>query len=405
MAEKILIVEDENTNAMMLGRILEREGYTIQVATDGQEGVELALAFPPDLILLDISMPRKDGFQACTELKQDEATRQVPIIFLSGRSDTDDIVKGLEIGGNDYITKPFNKSEILARIRTQLKMYHLNRDLNAVNAVLQEKQKRIDEDLQAAAVIQKSLLPMQHPEIDFGRLAWSFTPCEKVGGDIFNFFPLDDEHWALYMLDVSGHGVPSAMISVSVSQLLNPQTGLLIKKSTVAGPAPELVAPAQLLAELDRLYPFERFQKYFTMSYVICNCKTGELSYSSAGHPPPLILRKNGEKEFLEKGGPIIGLGGVIPFEEGQAVLDHGDRLFLYTDGVYENRGETDSFLGREGLYELFSQKKDLPLSEAIDEVFNAVLDFGDRKNPDDDVSVLGFEFHKAGQAESRCSR
>ncbi|MCF8105632.1 MAG: SpoIIE family protein phosphatase [Desulfohalobiaceae bacterium] len=396
MAEKILIVEDQETNARMLGRILEREGYTIQVAGDGQEGVDLALAFPPDLILLDISMPRKDGFQACTELKQDESTRQVPIIFLSGRSDTDDIVKGLEIGGNDYITKPFNKSEILARIRTQLKMYHLNRDLNAANAILREKQKRIDEDLQAAAVIQKSLLPLQHPEIDFGRLAWSFTPCEKVGGDIFNFFPLNEEHWALYMLDVSGHGVPSAMISVS--QLLNPRTGLLIKKSTDTTSAQEPVAPAQLLAELDRLYPFERFEKYFTMSYVICNCRTGELSYSSAGHPPPLILRRNGEKELLEKGGPIIGLGGVIPFEEGQAFLGHGDRLFLYTDGVFENRGKTGGFLGREGLYELFGRKKDLPLSEVIEEVFNAALDFGDRIKPDDDVSVLGFEFHKAGQ-------
>lgn len=394
MAEKILIVEDKEENARLLKTILEGEGYAIRIARDGQEGVDLARTFLPDLILLDITMPKKDGFQACKEIKEDSATWQPPIIFLSGRSDTDDIVKGLEIGGNDYITKPFTRSEILARIRTQLKMYRLNQELKGANAILKEKQDRLDEDLQAAAVIQKSLLPAQHPEILFGSLAWSFIPCEKVGGDIFNFFQLDAEHWVLYMLDVSGHGVPSAMISVSVSQLLNPQTGLLIRKSP-PGPCPELVSPSEVLRELDRLYPFERFQKYFTMNYVLCNCHTGELRYSSAGHPPPVILRKSGEIELLEKGGPIIGLGGVLPFEEGRAVLGYSDRLFLYTDGVFENRGLSDTFLGREGLYALMAQQQGFPLAEALDEIFKAALNCGDSRKPDDDVSILGFELHK----------
>ena len=401
MAETILIVDDQESNARLLKDILEREGYMICLARDGQEGVEAARNVLPDLILLDILMPKKDGFQVCTELRQDPGIDPVPIIFLSGKTDPVMIVKGLDAGGNDYIAKPFNKSEVLARIRTQLKTYQLRQRLNAANADLKRKQHRIDEDLQAAEIIQRSLLPLQHPEIDFGILSWSFAPCEKVGGDIFNFFQLDEEHWALYMLDVSGHGVPSSMISVSVSQLLHPQTGLLIKKSTSEAPFYQLVPPSELLSELDRLYPFERFGKFFTMSYVICNCRSGELSYSSAGHPPPVILRQDGEREILDKGGPIIGLGGVLPYEEGRSRLGPGDRLYLYTDGIFEKRYQQDGVTEIDGLYTLLAQMNTTPLSETVETVFRAALDNGNADHPHDDVSILGFEFSGIGARAS----
>ena len=393
MPEKILIVDDQEANAKLLKSILEREGYAIRVARDGQEGVESVREELPDLILLDILMPRKDGFQVCAELRQDLTLEQVPIVFLSGENDPATIVKGLDCGGNDYIAKPFNKSEVLARIRTQLKMYQLRQKLNAANADLKRKQEHIEADLQAAAVIQRSLLPLQHPDIDFGQLSWSFAPCEKVGGDIFNFFQVDESHWALYMLDVSGHGVPSSMISVSVSHLLHPQTGLLIKKSTARPPYYQLMSPSEILSELDRLYPFERFQKFFTMSYVLCNCQSGELCYSSAGHPPPIILRKNGGQDLLDRGGPIIGLGGVLPFEEGRAWLDHGDRLFLYTDGLFEKRPAIEDHSGTEDLYALLSKNNAASLDQAVEAAFNAALNSDAANPPHDDVSILGFEF------------
>ena len=401
MAETILIVDDQASNARLLKDILEREGYLIYLARDGQEGLEAARRMLPDLILLDILMPIKDGFQVCTELREDPDIDPVPIIFLSGKTDPAMIVKGLDAGGNDYIAKPFNKSEVLARIRTQLKTYQLRQRLNAANADLKQKQSRIEEDLQAAAVIQRSLLPLQHPDIDFGILSWSFAPCEKVGGDIFNFFQLDEEHWALYMLDVSGHGVPSSMISVSVSQLLHPQTGLLIKKSTAKPPFYQLVSPSELLSELDRLYPFERFGKFFTMSYVICNCRTGELCYSSAGHPPPVILRQGGKREILDRGGPIIGLGGVLPYDEGRSRLDPGDRLYLYTDGIFEKRYQKDGITEIDGLYALLAYMNEAALSETVEAVFRAALENGDADHPHDDVSILGFEFSGIGPQAS----
>lgn len=393
MKANILVVDDQENNVKLLQKILEKEGYVLQVARDGQEGVDSARRQLPDLILLDIMMPQKDGFQVCEELRQDSSTEHIPIIFLSAKTETEDIVKGLDAGGNDYVTKPFNKTEVLARVRTHLKIYQLTKALKAANDDLQDKQNRLDEDLQAAAVIQKSLLPVKEPEITFGRLAWSFLPCDRVGGDIFNFFRLDEEHWALYILDVSGHGVPSSMIAVSVSNMLNPHTGLLIKKAITPPPYYEIISPGNVLAELDQLYPFERFQKYFTMTYVICNCLTGELQYSSGGHPPPLVIRKSGEIRFLEEGGTLIGLGGVVPFEEGTCFLEPGDRLFLYTDGITEHQSPSGEFFGRDRFQQTLSRQENRPLDQATDEVFSAVMTFGAGQQPDDDVSLLGFEF------------
>lgn len=188
MKANILVVDDQEINVKLLQKILEKEGYVLQVARDGQEGVDSARRQLPDLILLDIMMPQKDGFQVCEELRQDSSTEHIPIIFLSAKTETEDIVKGLDAGGNDYVTKPFNKTEVLARVRTHLKIYQLTKALKAANDDLQDKQTRLDEDLQAAAVIQKSLLPVKEPEIAFGRLAWSFLPCDRVGGIFLIFF-------------------------------------------------------------------------------------------------------------------------------------------------------------------------------------------------------------------------
>lgn len=217
--QKILVADDHIVNRKLLAGILKEEGYRLIEAEDGEEAVRLVLEEQPDLILLDIIMPKKDGYRVCSELQMDSRSVNIPIIFLSAKSDPEDKIKGLELGGADYVTKPFNRGEVVARVRSQLKIRELTKKLIRANQELLKKQELIEEDLRAAAGIQQSLLPSRPPDVDVVDVAWRFLPCQRIGGDIFNVIQLDEDHLAIYMLDVSGHGVPSAMVAVSVSHI------------------------------------------------------------------------------------------------------------------------------------------------------------------------------------------
>ncbi len=179
--------------------------------------------------------------------------------------------------------------------------------LKKLNQELSFKQERLEQDLIAAAEIQKSLLPTN---VNYGEIldvAWRFQPCDKIGGDIFNIIQLNDDYWAFYIIDVAGHGVPAAMVAVTVYQYLQPQSGNLMVRPNDSFINQEIRQPGHVLKFLDREYPFERFNNFFTMNYVVLNIKTGTVTSSSAGHPPPIILRKDGTLVTLKKGGRPIG--------------------------------------------------------------------------------------------------
>jgi phosphoserine phosphatase RsbU/P len=230
-------------------------------------------------------------------------------------------IRCLELGVSDYITKPFNKVEVCIRVRNQVQLYQMTKALRTAN------QQRLDEDLRSAAIIQQSLIPKHAPHLPSVQVAWQYIPCERIGGDIFNMHQLDETHLAIFMLDVSGHGVSSAMVTASVSQSLTPQLGHLLKKRQPLPPYYTITPPAEVLSALDEEYPFERFSKYFTLSYLVLDCRYGRLRYSSAAHPPSLLMRQNGDVVKLREGGAIIGLGGVVPFTEGAVQLYPGTDL------------------------------------------------------------------------------
>ncbi len=392
-SETILVVDDNSVNRKLLAKILHKEGYRVVEAEDGVAGVDAVFRENPDLVLLDIMMPKKDGYAVCSELAQDERTGTLPILFLSAKTDPEDKIKGLNLGGADYITKPFDKGEILARVRVHLRMRRLTLDLMEANRRLTENQDRLDDDLKAAAEIQKSLLPPSVVAAAEMQTAWRFIPSHRVGGDLFNIFALDEEHWGIYMLDVSGHGVPAAMVAVSAHQMLNFRTGRLLKKSIPTRPYYEIVSPSEVLSALDLEFPMERFDKFFTLSYLILNRKTGLLRYSSAAHPPPALLRRNGTLELLREGGTIIGLGGVIPFEEGRTRLFPGDDLFVYTDGITEYPNVHGKFFGEDRFLRILKNNGQGSIREKVDRVVDALMVFGRGQPPPDDVSLLGLTF------------
>jgi len=393
MPDKILIADEEIVNRKLLANILKKENCELIEAGDGDEAIELTLQELPDLILLDIMMPGKDGYEVCHELKRDSRSADIPIIFFSARGETEDKIKGLELGGVDYLTKPFDKREVLARVKVQLKIRNLTKALKRANNDLIRKQKRIDENLKAGAEIQRSLMAINPPEAKTIEVVWRFMPCQRIGGDIFNILRLDEDHWAIYMLDVSGHGITSSMVAVSVSQMLQPRVGFLLKKNIEKAPYYEIVPPVEVLNEMDREYPIERFGKFFTMSYCILNVKDGTLRYSNAGHPPPVLLHKDGSLELLSEGGTIIGMGGLLPFEEGRRKLCSGDKLFLYTDGIAEYQNEDGLFYDEDRFFAELKRLKDRLLSNIIDGVIESMMSFGNNTEPQDDISLLAVEF------------
>jgi len=393
MPEKICIVDDNLVNRRLLAGILKKEGYELLEAEDGEAAIDLILRELPDLVLLDIMMPKKDGYQVCEELKGNDRSAHIPIIFLSAKSQVEDKIRGLDLGGADYVTKPFDRGEVLARVRTQLNIARLTNEIMDANKELLRKQKRLDEDLEAAAGIQQSLLPQGVPDMRNVAVAWRFMPCESIGGDIFNVVQLDETRWGIYMLDVSGHGVPSALVTVSASQMLQTHRGLLLKKAATPPPYYEIRSPAEVLNLLDQEYPIERFNKYFTISYLILDLKEGLLRYSNAAHPSPILLHMDGTLELLDEGGTIIGMGGVLPFEEGRKQVRPGDKLILYTDGIVEYQDRQGGFYGEGRFHAVLKRLRERPISEVIDGVIDAIMDYGDHNPPRDDVTLLGFEF------------
>lgn len=390
MADRVLIADDVALNRHILGSLLSRAGFDCLMAGDGHEALRSAREAQPDLVLLDILMPGLDGYEVCAQLKADPATADIPVIFLSSLDEAADKVKGLAAGAADYVAKPFDRGEVLARVQTQLRLRHLTRSLQSLNRDLTDKQARLDEDLRAAADIQRALIPPPGLALSGLHASWLFVPSAQVGGDIFNALQLDDEHVAFYILDVNGHGVPAAMIALLVWQSLLPAMGLVVARD--AGSS-AIVAPAAVLAALEVDYPFERFERYFTIAYLVLHLPSGRLRYSSAAHPAPLLARGGEALRALGEGGPIVGLG-LGGYEEGELVLERGDRLFLYTDGIVEFEAASGEVFGQERFHQALGAARGLPLAAVGEHLRGALERFGGGAAAQDDISLFALEYH-----------
>ncbi len=259
-------------------------------------------------------------------------------------------------------------------------------DIELQKIELQRKQTLIDQDLESAAAIQQSLLPDRSPQIGNIQVAWRFEPCEQVGGDIFNIQNMDERKVGFYMLDVCGHGVPAALISVAVSQFLNSGDGLL-------GNNCELVSPDIVLNRLDHAFPFERFDSFFSIICMTLDVQEGLLTYSSAGHPPPVLVRSKGFIETLDHRGPSIGIGSEETIDQQTIKLQAGDKILLYTDGLIENRNLAGAFFGKQRFYDILEKTRNEPVQKIVETVYAVVKEFRQKAKPDDDISILGVEY------------
>ena len=380
---RILIAEDDSASRNILKILLEKHGHDVVVTEDGAQAWQ-AMQQPdsPKLAILDWRMPFMDGVDVCRNIRKQETDQPPYIIMLTANDKKDGIVTGLFAGADDYMAKPFDFTELLARLGVGIRMVELH-------AKLMEARNRADEALEAAGIVQQSLLPKQLPDLDQVESAWKFTPCDAVGGDIFNIVPLDANHIGVYMVDVAGHGPASAMVSVLVYQLMNSHSGILIDHAVNP---PHIREPEEVLNLLDREFPLRRFNRHFTMVYAILNVASGALTYSNAAHCAPILLSQGSDLKVLTVSGTVIGVGE-MPFGQETVDLNPGDTVVLLSDGLEEMGNGGDELFGQDRLHRKLRALRGASPAELVQGVYDEAMLFAGGNPAADDLSILALEY------------
>ncbi len=390
MSAQLLLIQDRESAGGQPQTLLSAEGYKV-VATDEPAQALLQLHQGPDLCLVDVDLTSsREGWGGyCQECRE----RGVPCLLFSGGGRQTAALQRLEGEVDGVLRPPGAPAELLEKVAQLVRIRRLQASLTRVRQLLKKREMEKEEDLRSAAQIQQSLIPARMPNVDNYQFAWRFLPFEKIGGDLFNVLQLDEDTVMAYLFDVSGHGVSSAMVGVSVYQSLSLQTGRIVKRVFVAPPYYKILSPEEVLLELEQEYPFDRFEKFFTITYLLLNLANGRVRYSSAGHPPPILVRKEGGMELLRAGGGLIGLGIGPPFSEEEIQLEAGDRLYLYSDGIPEFCDQDGEIFGEARFLTLLEELRNLPLRPGCDRVLEGLRRFGGGAPLQDDVTLLAIEF------------
>ncbi len=391
MAEKILVACAGSQGDRVVGT-LKRSGYRVLQATVLEAAREL-LRDMPDLMLLDAELLGQSSLENQQVFASDLQTVEIPCLRFSSNGIGLERMRVLTPWASATIIDPGNPIHVLEQVELLLNMTRLAAERSLAEERLIARQFEIEQGLSSAAHIQRSLLPSVRPNAEAFSFAWQFLPCETVGGDLFNLVKLSEDILMAYLIDVSGHGVSSAMVTVSVYQSLAAHSGRLVKRLLDRPPYCQIPGPAEVLTGLDREYPYERFEKFFTIVYLLLEPATGKVRYCNGGHPLPIVIRADGTLELLREGGTLIGMGGLIPYEEGEVQLLPGDRLYIYSDGVTEYFSEAGELFGEQRLFDYLLFARTLPVALGMENLMASLREFGGGRAPSDDVSIMGVEF------------
>ncbi|MEC4817751.1 MAG: SpoIIE family protein phosphatase [Scytonema sp. PMC 1069.18] len=319
---KILIIDDDLAVQILLKRMLERQGYKVIAASNGEEGIAKAIACKPALIICDWIMPGLTGLEVCKRIKINPKLSTTFFILLTSLDSVADRVKGLDAGADDFITKPIEQNELQARVRAGLRLHQLSRDLQIQKQILEA-------ELAEAAEYVRSLLPpsMTNPL----KINFRFIPSRQLGGDCFDYYWLDSDYLAVYLLDTAGHGLRATLPSISVLNLLRSHAlkGL------------NYYQPSDVLRALNDTFQMNyQNDKYFTIWYGVYNRVNRQLTYASAGHPPAILI--NGETRStslvkkLRTPGMPVGMFPQVNYIDDSCYIEKSSYLYLFSDGAYE---------------------------------------------------------------------
>lgn len=365
---KVLIVEDEPGIAFGLESDLQTEGYQAAVVGDGAEAVRRARAEAFDVILLDVMLPHKDGFEVCCELRQ--MGLSTPIVMLTAKTEESDKVLGLDLGADDYVTKPFRPRELRARIRAALR----HQPGKGLSADLQQQ-------LRVASGVQQRLFPQHRPVMASLDYAGFCQPALGMSGDYYDFLDLSHGKLGLLVADVVGKGIPAALLMASVH-------------GSIRTHAPRLGdCCGELLARLNAsLFEATDAAMFATVFYAVYDESSRVLTYANAGHEPPVLLRREAEGlvwDRLNAHTAPVGLMPALPAVESSVLLSPGDWLAIFTDGITEAQNEDGEEFGRERVLAAIAANVDRTAEEMRDALLAELRSYGRGMVQADDVTLI----------------
>ena len=375
--KSILIVDDTPINIGVISGAL-KDSYKTKVATNGEKALAIASGEDkPDLILLDVLMPVMDGYEVCRRLKANPDTREIPVIFLTGQTGTEDETKGFDVGAVDYIHKPFSEAVVKARVRTHLM-------LREAHEQIARQLLAINRELEMARQIQLSILPRSTPKIQGLDIVARYLPMTSVAGDFYDFIVVDEKRVGILVADVSGHGLPSALIASMLQVALTAQVA-------------HASDPARVLSGLNQALCGKFELNFVTAVYVFVDMGKKVLTCAGAGHPPLLFWRKSpGNVSEVSENGLILGMFPEATYASLQLPVAAGDRGVLYTDGIPETKAPSEEEFGIARFKQFMETNQNLAVDQFADGLLDELSRWSQQprgEGQQDDITVLTIDF------------
>ncbi len=367
----VLIADDDPVSLHVVCSILEKEGLATLRVEDGLHVIkELEEGARPDLLLLDVMMPRMSGYEVTRKVRQKYSMLEMPIMLLTAKNRSEDMVLGFEAGANDFLTKPVNREELTARLSTLLTMKDAVSDSKRLNYY--------ERDIQVARSIQQSNIPAEVPLLESLKVAARYIPFDEVAGDFYDFFPAGKNALGILVTDVSGHGIASALIASMIR----------IASSMQHSNASQ---PEQVLQNLRTILDSAIENQFFTAIYAYIDTDSAQLSVSRAGHDAALLYRKSDDTiSRILPAGKMIGFG--LEEKENDVItcsVSPGDRLILYTDCAFEVTTPQGEMLGKEKFLRLVYDTLGSPPGKAIDEIIESLYHWSGTDRLQDDLTLI----------------
>ena len=400
--ETVLVVDDSRVQRMLMSRYLSRPGYRVLEAASGEEALDICRREDPDLIVSDWMMPGMSGLDFCREYRALRGDRYGYFILLTSKSEKDEIARGLEAGADDFLAKPPNVAELRARVRAGERILKMERELTEKNrlvtstlAELQVLYDAIDRDLVEAKRLQQSLVPDRFRQFHGADVSLMLQPSGHVGGDLVGAFQVNDREIGVYSIDVSGHGITSALMTARLAGYFSGNSRRQnIAIQTDEWDDPSMRSPAEVVEKLNRLVLDEmETEHYLTILLARVMLDTGQITMCQAGHPHPAVQRAGVMVEFLGAGGMPVGLIPGAAFEEFELQLEPGDRLFLGSDGITECATPEGALLDDDGLRRIMERNAHLPSERFFEALLWDLNKWSDDRDFGDDVSGALIEY------------
>jgi serine phosphatase RsbU (regulator of sigma subunit)/CheY-like chemotaxis protein len=378
----VLLVDDDPDILRIVQFYLKKQKYQVYTATDGEEALAVLEKHPEiELVLSDVMMPGVSGLDLLKAIRADTRRVDLSVLLISAEGQTAKKVAGLELGADDYITKPFNFDELMARVRNHIRLRRLQREVMQKNDLLRAKNEQFLRDLEAARNVQLALMPSQFPESTAYRVGARYIPLEQVGGDFFDVVVLDGaSRLGLFIADVCGHGIAAAFVTA--------MTKLSFRNACFTTDD-----PGELLSQMNReLLPLLQ-GGFITVFYAVVDVPSLSMRYASGGHPP-LLVRRRGRAEIIElpPQATFLGTFEQVRYASSEFHFEKGDRLLFCTDGLLDGQNGEGHPFGIERVSRLMMEHGEQPIQELINLLVFKLFDYMGNASLEDDITLLGLE-------------